>query len=260
MQVIDSELPGAFLNAVAGKSAFFTLISQLADREYVEILGSIAQMVLVAIVSAYVCIVYPLILGTLYLVQVFYLRTSKPLRILEIEAKSPLYTQFVETMGGLATLRAFGWQESLRLENRRRLNDSQKPFYLLLVIQKWLTLVLDLIVAALAVFVVSLAVVLKEKVSAAYLGVALSNIVSLGATFRNLIVWWTTLETSMGAVQRVKDFAQQTSRELTLGPETDPPDDWPSQGRVELINATASYGYVLSYLAYITLRSDAKLK
>lgn len=45
-----------------------------------------------------------------YLIQKFYLRTSRQLRQLDLETKSSLYTQFTETIIGLTTIRAFGWQ------------------------------------------------------------------------------------------------------------------------------------------------------
>jgi len=40
--------------------------------------------------SAYLAVSYPLLGGLLYVVQKFYLRTSRQLRLLDLEAKSPL--------------------------------------------------------------------------------------------------------------------------------------------------------------------------
>jgi ATP-binding cassette subfamily C (CFTR/MRP) protein 1 len=33
------------------------------------------------------------------------------MRFLDLECKSPLYTHFAETIEGVSTIRAFGWQE-----------------------------------------------------------------------------------------------------------------------------------------------------
>ena len=56
----------------------------------------------------------------------------------------------------------------------RLLDASQKPFYLLLCIQRWLELVLDLTVAVLTILLVGLAVALRHSVNAGLLGVARS--------------------------------------------------------------------------------------
>lgn len=52
-------------------------------------------------------------LVVLYYIQKFYLRKSRHLRFLDLEAKSPLYAHFVETLEGLATIRSFGWQSAV---------------------------------------------------------------------------------------------------------------------------------------------------
>jgi len=83
--------------------------------------------------------------------QKFYLRTSRQMRLLDLEAKSPLYSHFIETLSGLTTIRAFGWTEIFREQNLALLDTSQKPYYLLFCIQRWLGLVHDLLVTALAV-------------------------------------------------------------------------------------------------------------
>jgi ATP-binding cassette, subfamily C (CFTR/MRP), member 1 len=74
-------------------------------------LGSIAcivQLVLVAMSSGYMALTAPPLLVVLYLIQRFYLRTSRQMRFLDLEAKSPLYQQFTETLEGITTIRALG--------------------------------------------------------------------------------------------------------------------------------------------------------
>lgn len=84
--------------------------------------------------------------------QKYYLRTSRQMRLLDLEAKSPLYSHFIESLQGLGTIRAFGWAEEFNKKNLQILNISQKPYYLLFCIQKWLALILDLLVTVLRWF------------------------------------------------------------------------------------------------------------
>ncbi|KAK6081032.1 ABC multidrug transporter [Seiridium cupressi] len=170
-----------------------------------------------------------------------YLRTSRQLRFLDLDEKAPVYTQFIETLAGLSTVRAFGWTQPAIEQNHDLVDRAQKPFYLLLMIQRWLTLVLDLIVAALALLVVGLAVRIRESVSVGLTGVSLVQLITFTETVRMPILWWTSLETSIGAVARIKQFSENTPDEDLLGEGNIPPQNWPSQGAIELQGICATY-------------------
>lgn len=50
-------------------------------------------------------------------------------------------THFLDTTKGILTLRAFGFVSQDRAQNTELLDASQRPAYLLFMIQQWLTLV-----------------------------------------------------------------------------------------------------------------------
>jgi ATP-binding cassette subfamily C (CFTR/MRP) protein 1 len=85
-------------------------------------------------------------------------------------------------------MRAFGWQQNERDLNLQLLDTSQKPFYLLFMIQRWLTLVLDIICVVLALLVTGIAVRLREVVSPGFTGVALVNIVTFNQELQAVIM------------------------------------------------------------------------
>ncbi|KAF4637009.1 hypothetical protein G7Y89_g1078 [Cudoniella acicularis] len=196
MQLIDSELESMGINTLEG---LVTLVMRL---------------IIVCISATYIAAVIPFGLATVYLIQRYYLRTSRQLRLLDIEAKAPLYSQFLETLGGLATIRAFGWEASMQQRNHTLLDASQKPFYLLACIQRWLTFALDILTAFLALLVVIFAITVRDSTSGGKVGVALINIVSANQALTMLIICWTGLETSIGAVSRIRDYSEQTPSEL----------------------------------------------
>ena len=146
---------------------------------------------------------------------------------------------FIETLDGLATIRSFGWiRESETLFNDY-LDASQRPMYLLWMIQHWLTLVLDLVVASLGVFLVWLA--LRFNTSSGFAGVALINLLSFNDLLTKVVQSWTSLETSIGAISRVKTFSEGTEREDQSTETNLPPKDWPSKGEIEIKGVYASY-------------------
>ena len=210
-------------------------------------MGTFAQIGLIASGAYYVSISFPFLFTIYYLTQRYYLRTSRQMRFLDLEEKSPVYTQFLESLSGLATLRAFSWQAPLIAQNHGLVDKSQKPFYLMYMIQTWLSLVLDLITTALAVIVVAVSVAMRDTVSVGFTGVSLTQIISFTSNLRFTILFWTLMETSIGAVARVMRFEGETEDESEGdGGMVEPPEDWPSDGEVRVEGLTVAYGYVCS--------------
>jgi ATP-binding cassette, subfamily C (CFTR/MRP), member 1 len=174
------------------------------------------------------------------IVTKFYLRTSRQIRLLDLEAKAPLYSHFIEVLKGITTIRAFGWQQVSSAENAALLDTSQRPFYLMYSVQRWLNLVLDLLVAAIATIIVVLSTQLSDS-SAGALGVSLLNIFSFSQDLTYLVRTWTEMETPLGAISRVKTFETMTPSEHTHGERVEPNPDWPSNGRVELKSLSSFY-------------------
>lgn len=175
------------------------------------------------------------------MLQKFYLRTSRQIRLLDLEAKSPLYSHFIETLSGLTTIRAFGWTEKFREQNLVLLDTSQKPYYLLFCIQRWLGLVLDLLVTALAVILMILIVKLRASISPGYVGLALLNVMTFNEALTQIIKNWTNMETAIGAISRLKNFSATTATENLPLEKQSVPENWPAFGAIEFKNVKASY-------------------
>ena len=203
----------------------------------------LARLGLVSVGSSYMALTVPALLTAVYFLQNFYLRTSRQMRFLDLESKSPLYTHLAETLEGLSTIRAFGWQEAFTKTNIESLDASQKPSYLLYCIQRWLGLVLQLLIAGMAIVVVALATSLTGTTSGGHLGVSLSQIVSFNASLSYLLTFWTALETCLGAIARVKSFEEGTKSEDKPEETFIPDEEWPMNGAVQFKNVSASYGY-----------------
>lgn len=106
---------------------------------------------------------------------------------------------------------------------------------------------MDLTVAGIAILLIILAVFLRYKVNPGLLGIALVQVTGLGVTLAQLVTHWTTLETSLGAVARIKSFSEDTPSELLLGEDEVPDVNWPARGHFTFEGVSASYGYDYSY-------------
>lgn len=162
--------------------------------------------------------------------------------VFRIEHKAPLYSHFLESIQGLTTIRAFGWTRSYTEKNLALLDDAQKPSYLLNCIQRWLTLVLDLVVATLTIILVVFTVKLRNKLDPSLLGLALVNMMQLGTNMKGIILYWSILETSLGAIARIKRFSETTPTERVPEESRKPSEEWLARGEVKIQNLTVRYG------------------
>ena len=142
------------------------------------------------------------------------------------------------------------------------LDTAQRPYYLLLCIQRWLSLVLNLIVAGITVLLVGLS--LRSHLDPGLLGIALVMMMDLGLILSELIQNWTLLETSLGAIARIKDFADETPREesnFTIQPHVEH-SEWPTSGEIKITDAGIAWspGDTKPLLNSINLRIGAGQK
>ncbi|KAM3453053.1 hypothetical protein NHJ6243_009225 [Beauveria neobassiana] len=155
MTFVAHELPIHFLQFAF---VFFTVICEAG---------------IVAAGTAYFIPAMAFILVALYAIQLFYLRTSRQLRLLELESSERLFTHFTETSKGIQHIRSFGWRDDFN------------------------------------------------------------------ASF--LIRSWTNLETTLGAVARIKDFCADTPIEKDTLRGAELPENWPATGLIDFNGVSASY-------------------
>ncbi|WZH49537.1 P-loop containing nucleoside triphosphate hydrolase protein [Fusarium acuminatum] len=222
--IIDNELPMAVVNVV------------------LDIFGVMAMAIIIASSSPWLGLTYPVMILILWFIQRFYLRTSRQLRLLDLEAKSPLYTHFLDTSKGIATIRAFGWTEENIRHNHLLLNESQRPMYLLAIVQRWLYLTLNVVVAVTATALVGL--ITQLRVSSSVSGASLVTLMTLSQSLSDIVRFYAALETSIGAVARLRNFANQTGTEYISHDDIQPDQQWPSKGSIEIQGVWASYGTV----------------
>ena len=203
-------------------------------------------MIILFVFSQYLGVAIPILGAILYLLQRFYLLTSRQVRLLGIEAKAPLYSHFMDTVSGAATIRAFAWQGSYQKRLYHLVDTFQRPEYLQSCIQHWLKFVLDTMVAALAVVIVATIVTWREKFNAGSVGVSLVMLVNFSTTLARVIRSWTQMESSIGAIARIKRFVDETDSEGRIDLSKDHGPEWPQVGALQIEDLQASHRYLLT--------------
>ncbi|KAH8195838.1 hypothetical protein TruAng_009991 [Truncatella angustata] len=221
MSLIDMDLPLSMINFLV---LMMTLIGNLA---------------VVAIPSPYLAISYPFLFGALWALQLGYLRTSRQLRLLDLEAKSPLYNQFLETAQGITTIRSLRWVDRSVEKNNDLLNESQRPAYLLSMSQNFLTTMLNIIIAVLATVLTVLATQLRTNTG--FTAVSFITLLNLSSMIATMMQDYTELEISLGAVNRLVTFSQNNPSESNVHTDLMPGKDWPARGEIRIENISAAY-------------------
>ncbi|PWY88085.1 putative ATP-binding cassette transporter [Aspergillus sclerotioniger CBS 115572] len=222
--LIDKQLPPALANL---NTQIFKLLMQIILILYVQ------PIMIVTVPICFLCV---------YVLQRIYLRTSRQLRFLDLESRSELYTSFLDTTNGITTIRAFNWQNKFTSENIQALDQSQKPFYLLLCLQCWLKVILDCLIVIVVVILMTLTVMYRNTTTGADIGLALNLIIVANTTLLRLVQNWTSLETSLGAISRLKSVLEHVpSEDRPLGT-LDPDPQWP-RGDVRMDDVSVSYSH-----------------
>jgi ATP-binding cassette subfamily C (CFTR/MRP) protein 1 len=107
------------------------------------------------------------------------------------------------------------------------------------MVQQWLQAILNFSIAAVATILVTLATQLHAN--SGFTGVGLISLMSFSGILGNMISSWTLLETSLGAVSRLKSFSAMVKGEDLKGETERPAENWPTKGEVEIKNVSATY-------------------
>lgn len=78
----------------------------------------------------------------------------------------------------------------------------------------------------------------------AQIGVALNVIFVTTSTLVGLVSSWTSIETSLGAVARLKEVEENTAQEDQPWEKVVPEGNWPARGNLTLEDFAAGYRYV----------------
>ncbi|KAH8897503.1 putative ABC multidrug transporter [Thozetella sp. PMI_491] len=185
LNLVDTELPNGFLNTLYSLSS------------------SIGAAAVLITSSPYLAISYPFLIASLWLIQKFYLRTSRQMRLLDLEAKSPLYTHYLDTTKGI------------------------------------LGFVLAMMVTIIAAILTSLAVRLRSN--SGFTGASLVLLMNFGESLMGIVLHYTQLETSIGAIARLNAFNKNVKPEDRENELVSPPEEWPQRGEIELNGVSATY-------------------
>lgn len=137
-----------------------------------------------------------------YFIQVFYVATSRQLKRIESISLSPIYTHFSETITGSSSIRAYGEENRFKTESEKRVDNNQMMTYPSIIANRWLAIRLEIIGAFVVLFACLFAVLAREDINPAIVGLSVSYSLQISQTLSFLVSMTAEVETNIVAIER----------------------------------------------------------
>jgi ABC-type multidrug transport system fused ATPase/permease subunit len=169
--------------------------------------------------------------------------TSRECQRLESISRSPIFSQFSESIAGVETLRADNLRKPFQAQFLKNLDINTQVSYALCCSNRWLGIRLELLAAMVLLsvgLVASLAIASSQATifSTAAIGLLLTYTIAIGGSMNWLVRSLALAESNLTSFERVKYYTE-TDPESESGEA--PPDGWPSAGEIKLHQLKVRY-------------------
>nr|XP_020449184.1 cystic fibrosis transmembrane conductance regulator isoform X2 [Monopterus albus] len=210
----------------------------------------------VSIIKPYIFIA-AIPLGVIFVIlRKYFLRTGQQLKLLEAEARSPIFSHLIISLKGLWTIRAFGRQTYFEMLFHKALNTHTATWFHYLATLRWFLFRCDMIFVLFFTAAAFIAVGTNQNKAgdkAGETGIIVALAMLILGTFQWAVITSITVDGLMRSVDRVFKFIDLPSEEALPGkpggkggPDLviDNPhahDFWPSCGQMDVQGLTVKY-------------------
>uniref|UniRef100_A0AC11BKC5 Uncharacterized protein n=1 Tax=Ovis aries TaxID=9940 RepID=A0AC11BKC5_SHEEP len=206
-------------------------------QTFLLVIGVMGMMVAVIPWVAILVIPFGIIF---FVVQWYFLRTSRDVKRLESAAQSPVFSHLASSLRGLGTIRACKAEHKFQKLFDAHQDLHSEACFLLLMMSQQLAMYLDVICAIFVTIVAFAALILADILNPGEVGLVLSLIVTLTGMFQWCIRQSTEVENMMISVERGIEYID-LEKEAPWELEYRPPPSWPHEGRIYFTYVNVKY-------------------
>ncbi|KAI1286882.1 Multidrug resistance-associated protein 1 [Halotydeus destructor] len=205
------------------------------------IFTAIVTFLMIAIQTPYFLL--PLaILGAVYVnVQGRYVTTSRQLRRLESNSRSPVFSHFAETVSGTTSIRAFQAEQYFNSECDRKVNINNATDLLSKTAARWLSIRLEFFGNLIVLMATFYAVYSKGEIDAAAVGLSLSYALTATNTVNMFVTASAELENNLVSVERCLEYTKTPTEAARDIESTRPDSSWPGKGEIQFQDYATRY-------------------
>ena len=232
-----------------------TLVPQLVIFCLQFSIQTLAVIVVCALTSPYILLLYVPIAAAFVQIQAYFNQTAAALKRLDSVTRSPLLISISEAVAGLATIRVFGKTSIFLTENRSKIDHAQTFFLLHRTLYRWLEMRLDWLCTLIVAGVAFLCVATKASIGITAAGLGLTYATQMSVCLSRLVIGYSLMDNLMTCVERMEHYkgieAEGTLAESSVDKRTFPDDsltNWPPHGAIEFKSYWLRYRASLDFV------------
>ncbi|KAJ2649364.1 Transporter of the ATP-binding cassette (ABC) [Coemansia sp. RSA 1250] len=206
-----------------------------------ELTASLAILVVISVITPAFTLGAIIIAVIYWIIGILYLSASREIKRFESVTKSPIYTQFGETLSGVSTIRAYGQESRFKKVNYGKIDDNIRPFIYMWGANRWLSIRVDLAGAFVSFMAGLLALTATGRMDAGLAGMSLSYALNFTEHILWVVRFYSVNEMNLNSVERVVEYLEVAPEAAVTVADHRPPAEWPSEGRISVENLVLRY-------------------
>ncbi|XBW36311.1 hypothetical protein QEN19_001894 [Hanseniaspora menglaensis] len=223
-------------------------IDEMLGRTFMQFFSNVIKVTFTIIVITFttwqfVFLIIPLMVVYSYYQQ-YYMRSSRELRRLDSTTRSPIYSHFQESLGGLSTIRAYNHSNRFIHLNQCKVDNNMCAYYPSVNANRWLACRIESLSSLIIFATGSLCMyrLYNGNLTAGAIGLALSYCLQITQSLNWIVRMTVEVETNIVSVERVKEYSELTEEASFYIPEKKPASSWPSSnGGIEFTDFCMRY-------------------
>ncbi|KAF1746903.1 hypothetical protein GCK72_023361 [Caenorhabditis remanei] len=224
MEVVDLRLSSSFR---------FLVISFMNMFQTVIIVTYTTPLFIVIIIPVY--IIY-------YYVLKYSIKSTRQLQRIASVTRSPIFSNFSETLQGISTVRAFQWNDEFIRRNDVHLNTHVRCNYYSQMSNRWLSIRLELL-GNIVIFAASILAILGKEsgLTAGMLGLSVSYSLNITFMLNMFVRTINDVETNVVSVERIDEYSKTKNEASWRMEGYNLPQAWPIGGAVNIEDYSCRY-------------------
>ncbi|KAK9376594.1 uncharacterized protein V1513DRAFT_483259 [Lipomyces chichibuensis] len=223
IEIIDQEVAGnllSLMHSIVALAIILILITSILPR--------------FLFAAVLICLIY-------YVINIFYLRSSRELKRIQSITRSPIYQHFGETLAGLSTIRAYACERRFMYQNLIYIETNLRPYTLLWACNRWMCLLVQSAGGLVATFAGTFVLLSRGSIDSGLAGLVLTYAITFSENMLYLVMLYAVTEMDMNSVERINEYLQLDQEAPEIIESCQPPVGWPSKGAITVHDLSLRY-------------------
>ncbi|KAF9213805.1 hypothetical protein BGZ59_004794 [Podila verticillata] len=242
VRFFDTVPIGRIINRFSADMATIDYVTLHALMGFMNAAVALAGIVFIISINMPIFLIMAVFVLAIYGVfGMLYIPISRDLKRLNSISRSPILNHFNETLAGLTTIRAYGFQERFASRNIVNLDCNNRTYFLFWSANRWLHCRIY-IVGVLVVFTTGMHILQnKDTVEPGWAAMSLMYSLMFTTAVVRLISVYASNEMSMNAVERIEEYVTLEQEPPAIIEGSRPPASWPYSGEIIVDHLTMKY-------------------